>query len=343
MLNTVNDDRFMSPDIAALARLPKAGVGPAAAPIAAGDILSVTIFEAQSGGLFIPPDAGSRSGNYVSIPNEQVDSAGYITVPYAGSIKVAGLDTRTVSNTIANRLKQRAIEPQVVTTITERRGNEVSVIGEVNQPSRFALDPGGLKLSGAIAHAGGAKFPDYDTAFSLERRGVTYRANLSSVLMDPSLDVQVQPNDVLYLSHDPRFVMVFGATLDPTLTSISRRVTYESRKMNLAEAISKAGGLNTARADAQSMFVLRRENKSVLVRLGADVSHYAGDVVPTVYQVNFQTANGVFISDALQLRNRDIIVVSEAPYEDFAKLFGLVNTVVASPVSGVNAAAAIAR
>ncbi len=54
------------------------------------DVVSVTIFESQSGGLFIPADAGSRAGNFVTIPNQTVDRNGTITVPYAGRVRASG-------------------------------------------------------------------------------------------------------------------------------------------------------------------------------------------------------------------------------------------------------------
>ena len=34
-----------------------------------GDVLSVSIFEAAAGGLFIPIEAGVRPGNFVTLPN----------------------------------------------------------------------------------------------------------------------------------------------------------------------------------------------------------------------------------------------------------------------------------
>lgn len=335
IVETVNDDKTVSGDLRALSRLPRGGAG-AAVPIAIGDDLSVTIFEAQAGGLFIPNDAGSRSGNFVALPTQQVDNSGFITVPYVGNLKVAGLTARQASNIIAEKLKTRAIEPQVIISTTERHGNQVSVLGEVNSPARFGLDPGGVRLSGAIAKAGGPKFPDYDTAFTLERHGVSYRATLSSVFLDSKLDIQLQPDDVVYLAHDPRFVMVFGATLDPTLTSITRRVTFESAKMNLTEAIAKAGGLNTARADARSVFVFRKEPKVTLARLGVDTSAYTSDEVPTVFSVNLASADGFFLGDSFRLHNRDIIVVSDAAYADFAKFFALLDSAASVPISGAS-------
>ena len=56
-----------------------------------GDVVSVTIFEAAAGGLFIPTEAGVRPGNFVTLPNESVDADGNISVPYAGVIKAYGV------------------------------------------------------------------------------------------------------------------------------------------------------------------------------------------------------------------------------------------------------------
>jgi polysaccharide export outer membrane protein len=55
-----------------------------------GDVVSVTIFEAAAGGLFIPAEAGVRPGNFVTLPNQNVDIDGNISVPYAGAIKAVG-------------------------------------------------------------------------------------------------------------------------------------------------------------------------------------------------------------------------------------------------------------
>src|SRR6202051_4893692 len=77
-----------------------------------GDVVSVTIFEAAAGGLFIPTEAGVRPGNFVSIPDQQVDNAGNITVPYAGAVRAVDRTPAEVQLSIVNALKNRAIEPQ---------------------------------------------------------------------------------------------------------------------------------------------------------------------------------------------------------------------------------------
>src|SRR6478609_8509134 len=65
-----------------------------------GDTVSVTIFEAAAGGLFIPIEAGVRPGNFVTLPDQTVDNDGNISVPYAGTIKAAGRTNVEIQNDI---------------------------------------------------------------------------------------------------------------------------------------------------------------------------------------------------------------------------------------------------
>ena len=69
-----------------------------------GDVVSVTIFE-PPGGLFVPSDAGARPGNFVTLPNQIVDSNGNITAPYAGTIPAAGRTPSEVQQAINEALR----------------------------------------------------------------------------------------------------------------------------------------------------------------------------------------------------------------------------------------------
>ena len=102
-----------------------------------GDVVNVTIFEAAAGGLFIPNEAGVRPGNFVNLPSQTVDNDGNITVPYAGVIKAAGWTNVIVQNEILKRIKDRAIEPQVIVSLVEQKTSLMSVIGDVRAPLRF--------------------------------------------------------------------------------------------------------------------------------------------------------------------------------------------------------------
>ena len=50
--------------------------GPQAIRFGVGDVIGITIFESGAGGLFIPSEAITRTGNYVALPPQEVDVQG---------------------------------------------------------------------------------------------------------------------------------------------------------------------------------------------------------------------------------------------------------------------------
>jgi polysaccharide biosynthesis/export protein len=141
-----------------------------------GDVVSVTIFEAAAGGLFIPSEAGVRPGNFVTLPNQPVDTKGFISVPYAGLVRTAGKTPVQVEAEIVNRIKNRAIEPQAVVALVTQNTSLITVIGEVNTvltntTGRVPAQPAGERLLDVITRAGGLKDQGQDTWVVLERNG----------------------------------------------------------------------------------------------------------------------------------------------------------------------------
>src|SRR6201988_2604019 len=117
-----------------------------------GDILGVTVFEAASGGLFIPAEGGVRPGNFVTIPNQAVDIHGNISIPYAGSIRALGRTQVDVQNAIVGALKNRAIEPQVVVSLVEQKTSMITILGE-GRSSRIPATASPERLLDVIARA----------------------------------------------------------------------------------------------------------------------------------------------------------------------------------------------
>lgn len=296
--------------------------------IGIGDILSITVFEAQAGGLFIPKEASVRPGNFVDIPRQQVDQSGHIIVPYAGSIKVNGLTPRAVAHIIRDKIKDRAVDPQAVVSVVEQRGNQVAVLGEVNTPARFPIDPGGIHLMSAIARAGGPKYPAYETKINLKRDGRSYIQPMSSVLHRPSEDVLLAPGDVVFLTREPRVYMVFGSTPSPGAVGgvNDRRFAFENFDMTLAEALAKAGGLDGARSDSKSVYLFRFEPKELLENSGVDVARFPTRTAPTAYAFDMSKPDGMFLAEQFRMRDQDMIVVSESPGTEFVKLMTIVNS-----------------
>jgi polysaccharide export outer membrane protein len=288
--------------------------------VGVGDIMALTIYEARPGGLFFSPDAVSRGGNSIELPRQQVDQSGSIQIPYAGSVKAAGRTVDQIQTEVRMRLEKRAIEPQVMVTMVERRSEAVSVLGDVQTPARFSLDPGGIRILEAIARSGGTKYPSYESVVTLQRHGRTEKVLLGTIADRPDENIQLHPGDVIYVTREPRYFMALGATgQTTTLGPLDRRFPFEGSRMSLAEALAKAGGLQDDRAYARAIFLYRVEARATLERLGIDVRWAQGPYVPTVYLVDLSEPSGWFLTNGFVMRNQDIIYVSNAPSVDFLK------------------------
>ena len=311
-----------------------AGRGAVDVPIGIGDTVNVSIFEAAGGGLFLPE--ASRAGNF-SLPPQQVDRSGNITIPYGGAIRALGRTTVEVQREIEERLKSRAIEPQVIVTVSDRRSNEITVLGEVSSPTRFPAESSGNPLMTVLARAGGTRNPAYESVITVQRRGRTEQALLTAAVIDPRQNINIVPGDVVYVSREPRSFLVFGATESAAVGLVgsnNRRFIFEQENLSLADGVAKAGGLIDARADSRAVFLYRLVHRGVLERAGVDVSRFAEPLVPTIFQVDLSKAEGFFIAQSFYMQNRDIIFVSNAPERDLAKFLAFVRDV-SSTISNV--------
>ena len=289
-----------------------------------GDVVAVTIFEAQAGGLFIPAEASVRPGNFIALPNQAVDHNGLINVPYAGNIRAKGRTPAEVSQEIVNALKNRAIEPQAVVSLVEQRTSLISVLGEVNTPARFPASASGEHLLDAITRAGGPKEQGFDTWVMLERNNRRAIAPFGALVYEPSNNIFIHPDDTLYVYREPQTFVVFGAH------GQQGQYNFDAWRLSVAEAIAKSGGLNDTLADPGSVFLYRGETREVATQLGVDVARFEGPIIPVIYNVNFRDPAGYFLGTKMQLRNKDVIYTSNAHTVEVAKALQFFRLVVAT-------------
>jgi polysaccharide export outer membrane protein len=304
-----------------------------------GDIVGVTIFEAAAGGLFIPAEAGVRPGNFIALPNQQVDASGNISVPYAGTIRAKGRTPVEVQQEIVEVIKNRAIEPQVVVSLVDQRTSLISVLGDVRTASRFPASAAGEHILDAITRAGGPSSAGYDTWVMLERDGRRATVPFGALVYEPTNNIFVHPNDTIYLYREPQTFIVFGAsngsttgsaasgatltatTTTTTTTGAQGLFTFDAWRISLAEAIAKAGGLSDAVADPASVFLYRGETRQFASRLGVDVARFEGPIIPIIYEVNLRDPAAYFLATKFQIRNKDVIYISNAIAIETAKAF----------------------
>ena len=285
-----------------------------------GDIVSVTIFEASAGGLFIPSEAGVRPGNFVTIPNQAVDAHGNITVPYAGEIRALGRTQVQVQQSIVDALKNRAIEPQVVVSLVDQRTSMITVLGDTSS-QRLPARAEGERVLDVITRAGGTKNPGYDEWVMLERNGRRSLAPLGALIYEPENNIYARAGDLIYIYQDPQTFLSFGATGTQT------QVPFNAWRLSLAEALAKVGGLNDASADPASVFLYRGETRDVAVQLGIDPAKFEGPIIPVIYSIDLRDHAGYFLATKFEMRNKDVIYVSNAATVEITKFLNFISTI----------------
>ncbi|HEX6001429.1 MAG TPA: polysaccharide biosynthesis/export family protein [Hyphomicrobiaceae bacterium] len=307
--------------------------------IGVGDVVQVSIFESASGGLFIPAEAGVRPGNFVTLPTQEVDRSGTITVPYAGQVPAAGRTVPEVQKDIETRLAKRAIEPQVVVTLVERNASEVTVVGEVvSVANKFKLRPSGERVLDMISRASGLKYPGYELFVTLQRGSRRATVYFPTLINNPKENVYVAPGDTIYVYREQQKFVAIGALGSVGQTSgLTGQFAFEQEHLSLNEAVAKAGGLLDFRADPGQVFLFRLEPREVLERMQVDLTPFPPEmkIIPVVYRANFRDPSSFFFAQSFPMRHKDVIYVSNAESVEVSKFLAYLRQFT-STVSGVS-------
>jgi polysaccharide export outer membrane protein len=305
--------------------------------VGVGDLLNISIFESQPGGLFTPGvSSGARPGNFVDVPVQEVDQGGNIHVPYAGSIVAAGQTIPAIQDSIVERLHSRAIEPQVVVSLNQQHSNIVSVLGDVNAPGALTLSSSGERLLQVIARAGGPKFEAIESYVTLQRDGRRAKVLLSRIVQDPTENIFVRARDVVFITHEAPTFTALGA-LNQNIFGFNSEIPFDVETLTLAQALGKAGGLNDQQSDPAEVYVYRMEDRDFLNKLGIDTTRFTLDRIPTIYRLNLRDPSGMFLAAGFQMRTKDVMFVANARVSDYYKLLTLINNTTTT-VRNVNSA-----
>lgn len=301
------------------------------AVIGVGDSVSVTVWEAASGGLFSSSgDTGHSAGSHSAvIPNQAVGLDGSITVPYAGRIHVAGKTPQQVERIIVERLVGKAIEPQALVTISSNVSSTVSVTGEVTSGAKVPISTRGDRILDVIAAAGGIRAPVHESFIALSRGGSTVRVPMQVLLAHPKENIFVRPWDTITVLREPQTFTVFGAT------GRNAMINFDAIGITLEEAVAKSGGLLEGQADPQGVFVLRTEPVEIARLLNPHYPITAGAAnANVIYQVNLKDAGTYFLARKFAVHNKDVMYIASAPVMQLYKAMQLFSTVAQPAVTG---------
>ncbi len=289
-----------------------------------GDVLGLTVWENVDDGLL-----AAEATNSTLLEEVQVDSAGYIFVPYAGRLRAAGNTPEQLRATITKKLEDQTPDPQVQVRRLAGDGATVSLTGTVGGQGVYPIERPTRTLSAMLANAGGVTIQPEIAQVTVIRGKEKGKIWFQDLFDHPELDIALRGGDRILVEEDTRSFTALGAT------SAQARVPFESKDLSALEAIAQVGGLISTASDPTGVFVLRNEPAEIANQvLGRD------DLIGAqrmVYVLNLTQPNGLFIARDFVIRDDDTLYVTEAPYTQWTKTISLL----VSPVASVSSTAAV--
>lgn len=96
---------------------------------------------------------------------------GHFSFPLTGEVKASGRTADEVRVDVENRLKKYIPEPVVTVTVEETAGNRIYVIGQVNKPGVFVMNPQVNVLQALSLAAGTTPFAKLDNIIVIRGAG----------------------------------------------------------------------------------------------------------------------------------------------------------------------------
>jgi len=220
-----------------------------------------------------------------------------------------------------------------VVSLVEQKTSMITVLGEgrsaripaTTTPERIldVISRAGMVTPTVVAAGAGGTTgaAGAETWVLLERNGRRAIAPFGALVYEPANNIFVHPNDTIYLYREPQTFLAFGAV------GAQQQIAFASWRMSLAEGISRAGGLLDAQADPASLFLYRGEARDVAEAMGIDCTPFEGPMIPVIYTINLRDPAGYFLASSFEMRNKDILYVSNAFSVESTKLMTYLNTI----------------
>jgi polysaccharide export outer membrane protein len=230
-----------------------AGSAVAAAPrgylMGPGDSVKITVYQ--------NPDM---------VTETRISEVGSVTFPLLGPVEIGGLTPAQGEIRIAALLKSGGFVPraQVTVLVTQFRSRQVSVLGQVTKPGRYAIEEPSVRLTDVLAMAGGIGPAGAESVTVIRAGDNEQRVEIDLLgLFDASAqakNIEIGNGDTVFVPRIPVFY-IYGEVQKPGAYRLERRMT-------VMQAISLAMGL-TPRGSEKGLKINRRgangSSKSVSV------------------------------------------------------------------------------
>lgn len=247
------------PTAAAPARAPGA---PVEYRMGSGDVVRIVVFQ--------NPDLTLET---------RVTEGGVVSYPLLGAVQLGGLSVTEAERRVADGLRNGNFvkNPQVTMVVLQVRGNQASVLGQVNRPGRYPLEMADMRLTEVLAMAGGSAPGGSDlVVVSGTRAGQPFREVVDLPTLFASAgsgkDLLIVNGDTVWVDRQP-IVYIYGEVQRPGPMRLERDMT-------LLQALATGGGL-TQRGTDKGIRVHRKgaDGKVQVIEPGMTDGLREGDVV----------------------------------------------------------------
>lgn len=262
------------------------------------DVLSVTVWD--------HPELTIPAGEYRN-PEDSgrpVDAEGDIYYPYVGTLHVAGMSTSQVRSLLTDRLAKYIKDPQLDVRVAAFRSQRVHVTGQVKQPGVVPITDVPLTLLDAINGTGGVtELGDLSHVF-VTHDGHTQVYDVQALLNDGDLtqNMLLKPGDIIHVPDSTLSkVHVMGELMKPGSYPM-----YKGR-MNLAEAIGAAGGIDPTTSNPGQIFVFRNVGGK-----------------PKIFWLDAESPVSMVLATEFRLQPQDVVYVANVPMARYNRVIGQV-------------------
>jgi polysaccharide export outer membrane protein len=272
--------------------------------IGAGDVLQITVWDhpelAAALGQPVAPTRASDPGlGFV------VDHEGNLQFPYVGTLHVRGDSAQDVQRKITAGVSRVMTKPQVTVRVASFRASQIYIDGEVRSPGSQSINDIPMTLTEAINRAGGFA-PTADQGRVVIVRGdKTYFVDVAQMLhnnQNPSRIV-LQNGDLLRIeAREDYGVYVMGEVNKPATV-----LPMRNGKLSLAEAISQAGSVNPASADAKQLYVIRG----------------GPGQKPQVWHLDATSPVSMLLANQFELEPKDVVYLDAGDLVRFSRVLNL--------------------
>lgn len=230
--------------------------------LGAGDVVRINVFQ--------NPDLTLET---------RVTEAGIVSYPLLGNVRLGGLTVTAAERLIADGLRNGNFvkQPQVTLLVLQVRGNQASVLGQVNRPGRYPIEVADMRLTDLLATAGGTAVGGADVVIVTGvRNGQPFRMEVDlPTLFAPGgrdKDIFILNGDSVWVDRQ-QLVYIYGEVQRPGPLRLERDMT-------LLQALATGGGL-TQRGTEKGIRVHRKDEQGNVrvVQPGMTDKLLNGDVV----------------------------------------------------------------